>query len=145
MRKHILLAAVVAAVAAIVVLPSMGSAQTLTGQTLILMSKQDSSFGPNHRPHPGDRFGFSDRETGGDTGRSFAVCTVVGKGGAVCQVVVNLTRGQISAQFVVMLSRNGPPKQAIITGGTGAYNGASGTVDIKPLSQNKVQLTFRFV
>ncbi len=144
MRRYVVLAAVVAAAAALVVVPSIGSAAA-TGQTLTLISKQDSSFFPNHRPHPGDRFGFSDRESGGDTGRSYAVCTIVGKGGAVCQVVVSLTRGQIAAQFVTYLRSNGPPKQAIITGGTGAYNGASGTVNIKNLSQNKVQLTFHFV
>ncbi len=144
MRRYVVLAAVAAAAAAIVVVPSIGSAQTQSGQTLTLISKQDSSFFPKHRPHSGDQFGFSDRESGGDTGRSYATCTIVGKGGAVCEVLVRLTRGQIAGQFVVSLRSNGPPKQAIITGGTGAYNAAGGTVDIKALSPTKSQLTFHF-
>ncbi len=144
MRRYAaVLTAVAAAVAAIVIMPSIGSAQT-TGTTLTLMSKQDSSYFPHHKPRPGDTFGFSDRESGGDTGRSWATCTIVGKGGAVCQVVVSLTKGQIAAQFVVMTASNGPPKTAIITGGTGAYNAAGGTVDIKALSQTKNVLTFHF-
>jgi hypothetical protein len=142
MRRYAaVLAAVAAAVAAIVVVPSIGSAQT-TGQTLTLMSKQDSFYAPHHKPRPGDTFGFSTRESGGDTGRSWATCTIVGKGGSVCHVVVILTKGQIAAQFVA--SGNGPPKHAIITGGTGAYNAVGGTVDIKALSQTKNQLTFHF-
>jgi hypothetical protein len=143
MRKYVALTAVAAAVMAIVVVPSIGSAQP-TGQTLTLIAKQDSSYFPHHKPRPGDTFGFSDRESGGDTGRSWATCTIVGKGGGVCHVVVSLTKGDIAAQFVVRTASNGPPKHAIITGGTGAYNAAGGTVDIKVLSQTKNQLTFHF-
>jgi hypothetical protein len=143
MRRYVVLTAVAAAVAAIVVVPSIGSAQT-TGTTLTLISKQDSSYFPHHKPRPGDTFGFSARTSGGDTGRSWATCTIVGKGGAVCHVVVSLTKGEIAAQFAVSIASNGPPKTAIITGGTGAYNAAGGTVDIKVLSQTKNQLTFHF-
>jgi hypothetical protein len=110
-----------------------------------LISKQDSSYFPHHKPRPGDTFGFSERESGGDTGRGWITCTIVGKGGAVCQVVVNLTKGQIAAQFEISIAVNGPPKTAIITGGTGAYNAAGGTVDIKVLSKSKNQLTFHIV
>ena len=119
--------AAAAAIATAAVLATGGSAQT-PPSSLHFVSKEQRGVGffPHHRPHQGDRFGFGDTITGADTGVDRGVCTLIGKN-ALCTVQLKLSKGTVSAQGLSSLRRNTNTPFAI-TGGTGAYNGARGTM-----------------
>jgi len=80
---------------------------------------------------------IDDKDTSGKTqvGHDVITCNVNGPKVLGCGIVVSLTKGTISAKF-----DSGP---GTITGGTGAYPGATGTFGHKPLNQAKtnVQIT----
>lgn len=95
-------------------------------------------------PSPGDRVVFSHTLTSADktVGLSGAECiltsvtTAKAKGKkparasarSQCMVTVALQDGQIAAQGLTDLIEPGGPFEVVITGGTGAYTGATGTV-----------------
>ena len=119
------IAAGAAALATAAVLATTGSAQAPAGTTLHLVSKQvKGGFMPKHF-REGSRFGFVDKISGDDTGSSRIVCTAIGDK-ALCTVQVQLSKGTLSAQGMVPEHSTNTP--IAITGGTGAYNGARGTV-----------------
>ena len=127
----------VAAIATIAVIASAGSAQSPTGTTLNLVSKSVNSigFGFNHAPRPGDRIGFGSKYTGAQTGYDRGICTFVTKKQALCTVQVKLSTGSLSAQgFVTGAKQKDNP--FIVTGGTGAYNGARGTAFVTDVSNS---------
>ena len=118
------------------------------GDTLILVGVEiQSQFVDNFPPGPtlGDEFVFSDAlsKDHRDAGMSGGVCTVVEIIGPYtietfhCVVTLALRRGQITLQGLVEMqgpSDRGPFTMAI-TGGTGAYRGASGEAVIRNLRQ----------
>jgi hypothetical protein len=129
-RIAVLLGAAIASVATIAVIATSGSAQTAGTTTLHLVDTNQNSIGffPHHKPKAGDRFGFGNKTSGDDTGFDRGVCTVIDNGRALCTVQVNLSKGILTAQgFVntrVERAKNAP---FVVTGGTGAYDGARGT------------------
>jgi hypothetical protein len=126
-----------AALASAAILATTGSAQAPAGTTLHLVSKTArGGFMPKHFKE-GSRFGFVDRVSGDDTGSSRIVCTAIGEK-ALCTVQVQLSKGTLSAQGIVpSRSRNTP---VAIIGGTGAYNGARGTVFATDTSSRTTKL-----
>jgi hypothetical protein len=128
-----LLAAGLAALVAVAVLAASGAAQA-PPSTLHLLAKADrkAEFFPRHRPRTGDRIVFGDRISGDETGIDRAACTVVGRGSLLCTIQVQLARGTLSAQGLVPQRSHGTP--VAITGGTGAYDGASGTALVTDVS-----------
>jgi hypothetical protein len=129
------------AVAAIAVIASAGSAQSPAGTTLNLVSKSENKvgFGPNHAPRPGDRVGFGSRYTSGETGYDRGICTFVTKAQALCTVEVKLSKGTLTAQgFVTEAKQKDNP--FIITGGSGAYDGARGTAFVTDVSDTTTDI-----
>lgn len=60
-----------------------------------------------------------------------------------CSVTASFSNGQITAQGLVeFLNRRQPPFDLAVVGGTGAFEGAGGHVNVKELSDTVTQLTF---
>jgi hypothetical protein len=139
------LAAAVAALATAGVLAGPGAAHP-AARTLHLTSTADPSVGfglSGKPPHEGSRFGFGANVSGDDTGTVRLVCTVVGEAASVCTAQLQLAHGTISAQGAVPEVSDHTPMA--ITGGTGAYDGASGTAlvtDTSPTT-SEVVITLR--
>jgi hypothetical protein len=118
-----------AAMATAAVIATAGSAQqTPSPTTLHIVSKAQKTVGfgaTNRQPRQGDRFGFGDKVTGDDTGFDRGVCTFIGKNQPLCTVVLQLSKGTVTAAGLLGPRLNKTP--FTITGGTGAYNGARGT------------------
>jgi hypothetical protein len=110
----------------------------ITTETLLLT-------GPTTPPAPGDRLEFYEQASGGDTGHDFADCGVMNdEGEALCHVEFVLERGDISANAVINVNAATLDSSGPITGGTGRYNGARGTVAITgPVSNTR--FAFHFV
>ena len=125
-RRPIALGAVAAALVTAALVASAGSAQA-PPTTLHLVGKPQKGvgFSPKSAPRQGDRFGFGDTVTGDDTGHDRGICTFM-KGGLVCTVQVQLSKGTLTAQGVVPERSNKTP--IAITGGTGAYANARGVI-----------------
>jgi hypothetical protein len=114
-----------AALATAALMASAGSAQAPpTTLHLVGIPQKNVGFTPKGAPRQGDRLGFGDTVTGDDTGHDRAVCTVM-KGGLLCTIQVQLSKGTLTAQGIVPERSNKNP--IAITGGTGAYDGARGT------------------
>jgi hypothetical protein len=131
MKRIALASTIVAAVIAAAAFATAGSAQSPATTSLHLISTIDESVGflPRHQePHPGDRFGSGDIITGDDKGIDRATCTVISKHDALCTAVAQLSKGTLTAEALVTFG-SGPQGDVryAITGGTGAYDGASGT------------------
>ncbi len=142
-RTPIAITAGVAAIAATAVIATTGSAQGPATTSLHLVAKSQSTVGflPTHRPRPGDRLGFGDKVTGDDTGYDREVCTIFGRNQAICTVILNLSKGTLNVEGLVPQHANKTP--FAVTGGTGAYNGARGTLvatDVNSSTTN-VQVT----
>ena len=141
MTIRIALAAIAAALVTAALVATAGSAQAPAGTTLHLVSKSDKSVGyfPKHRPRAGDRVGFGDTVSGDDTGYDRGACTVVGRGSLLCTIQVQLAKGTLSAQGIVpQRSKNTP---VAIIGGTGAYDGASGTALVTDVNTTTTDIT----
>ena len=106
----------------------------------------------------GDEQVFSDDllDTKGGTklGVDGGVCTVVrvtdvklGSGSAQCAVTLSLANGQIAVQGLVTFVGNEtpPPFDLAITGGTGAFKEARGTVTVEETSETEANLTVNVV
>jgi hypothetical protein len=144
-RTPIAITAGVAAIATTAVIATAGSAQGPAPTSLNFVNKTQKTvgFGPNHKPRQGDRFGFGDKVTGDDTGFDRGVCTFIGKNQALCTVVVEVSKGTLTAQG---LSPQHPKNTPFaITGGTGAYDGARGTALVTEVNSNTtdVRVTLR--
>jgi hypothetical protein len=90
----------------------------------------------------GDSFVFSSTLTrhGETVGHTGVVCTItsVTMEESQCLGTVWLRRGQITVQGLVA----NEPEELPITGGTGAFEGAGGTLVVQVLSETKERLTF---
>jgi hypothetical protein len=99
----------------------------------------------------GDRLVFSSTLSGAKRGTDGGVCTVTNvidapafTGIYHCSVTAEFADGQITGQALVRSTAgNNPPRFAIaVTGGTGAYAGASGHVAVETISRGRANLTF---
>jgi hypothetical protein len=145
-RFAVLLGAAAAAAAiAGAVIASAGAAQgPPTTLHLVATAQRNIGFAPDHAPptRQGDRFGGGARITGDDTGIQRSVCTAIGKR-ALCNIQMNLSRGRLSAQGLVPNQTDQTPIP--LTGGTGAYNGARGTILTTQVTPTKVRFTVRLL
>jgi hypothetical protein len=140
-RVPIAITAGVAAIATTAVIATAGSAQGPAPTSLHLVAKSQNTAGffPTHRPRPGARFGFGDRVTGDDTGYDRGVCTLFGKNQKnLCTFVLKLSKGTLTVEG--FLSQHSTKTPVAITGGTGAYNGARGTLIVTDLNPNTTDL-----
>ena len=120
-----LLAAGAAALAAVAVLATSGSAAP-KHHTLHFTSKSQPGVGffPAGAPKQGSRLGFGDTITGSDHGSARGVCTLIGDK-MLCQIQVTLARGTLAVQGLIPEHPHHTP--LAVVGGTGAYKGARGT------------------
>jgi hypothetical protein len=142
LRSMLALAAIVAAVGAIAIQATAGSAAPVPKSLhLVATSQKKVGFFPKGKPHQGDRFGFGDTLTGDDTGFDRGVCTFIG-GKSLCDVEANLSKGTLSLQgFVPEKASNLP---IAILGGTGDYDGASGTAVITNVNNRTTDISITF-
>jgi hypothetical protein len=142
LRSMLALAAIVAAVGAIAIQATAGSAAPAKKSLhLVATSLNKVGFFPKGKPHSGDRFGFGDRLSGDDTGFDRGVCTIIG-GKSLCDVQAKLSKGTLSLQgFVPGKATNLP---IAILGGTGDYDGASGTAVITNVNKRTTDISITF-
>ena len=108
---------------------------------LVATSLKKVGFFPKGKPHQGDRFGFGDTLSGEDTGFDRGVCTIVG-GKSLCDVEAKLSKGTLSLQGFVPDKANNLP--IAILGGTGAYDGASGTAVVTNVNKSTTDIHITF-
>jgi hypothetical protein len=142
-RTPIALTAGLAAITTVAVIATTGSAQGPAPTTLHLVGKTQKAVGfgttgPHHKPRQGDRFGFGDTVTGDDTGIARGVCTLIGKN-ALCTVVVQLSKGTLTVQFLSS-EQHANKTPVAVTGGTGAYDGARGTALVTDVNKTTTDL-----
>jgi hypothetical protein len=100
----------------------------------------------------GDQVVFSDALTrrGRDVGEDGGTCTITNVTGydtanANCVVTLALRRGQITVQGLIAFEEESIPDATLaITGGTGAYRGASGELDFHQVSETVSTYTLHF-
>jgi hypothetical protein len=142
LRPMLALVAIVAALGAIAIQATAGSAAPApTALHLVAKSQKRVGFFPKGKPHQGDRFGFGDKVSGDDTGLDRGVCTIIGHK-SLCNVQAQLSKGTISLQgFVTQKVSNLP---IAILGGTGAYDGASGTAVVTDVNGSTTDISITF-
>jgi hypothetical protein len=141
-RSMLALVAIVAAVGAIAIQATAGSAAPAPKSLhLVATSLNKVGFFPKGKPHNGDRFGFGDRITGDDTGFDRGVCTLVG-GKSLCNVQAQLSKGSLSLQGFVPQKLSNTPIP--ILGGTGDYDGVSGTAVVTKVTKNSTDINITF-
>jgi hypothetical protein len=126
------------------VLTAGGQAQQPAGQTLVLhdsaMKIANIDVPPLVRSErspetPGDEVIASSKVGGAASGARYLVCLAAKQGKSVetalysCQVTYNLANGTITAAGVAHINPS-PPIVVPVTGGTGAYAGARGTLTV---------------
>jgi hypothetical protein len=144
-RFAVLLSAAAAAAIAVAVIASTGAAQgPPTTLHLVATAQKNIGFAPDDAPPPkqGDRFGGGSKITGDETGIQRSVCTAIGNR-ALCNIQMNLSQGRLSAQGLVPNETDHTPIP--LTGGTGAYNGARGTILATQITPTKVQFTVSLI
>ena len=144
-RFAVLLSSAAAAAIAVAVIASAGAAQgPPTTLHLVATAQRNIGFAPDHAPptRQGDRFGGGSKIAGDDTGIQRSVCTAIGER-ALCNVQMNLSRGRLSAQGLVPNQTDHTPIP--LTGGTGTYNGARGTILSTQVTPTKVRFTVRLL
>jgi hypothetical protein len=148
MKTHARYAAAALACAAAATTPALlittgGQAQQPAGQTLVLKNSALKIKGVDLPPlirskrspeTTGDElFATSTVSGGGTSGTRYLTCAAAKQGRSVetalysCQVTYNLSGGTITAAAVARIGGSAPVTAAI-TGGTGAYDAASGTL-----------------
>ena len=94
----------------------------------------------------GDMFAFSSLLTkhGRTVGHTGVACTVTSleRAEAQCVGTASLRRGQITVQGLIGEESDEEEFELAITGGTGAYEGAEGTLVVRELSETRELLTF---
>jgi hypothetical protein len=144
-RKAVaLLASAAAITTTALVLTAGGQAQQPAGQTLVLhnsaMKIAQVDVPPLIRSKrspetPGDEVIAGSKVSGAANGARYLVCLTAKQGKSVesalysCQVTYNLANGTITAAGVARINPS-PPIVVPVTGGTGAYAGARGTLTV---------------
>jgi hypothetical protein len=143
LRSMLALAAIVAAVGAIAIQATAGSAAPAPKSLhLVATSLKKVGFFPKAKPRQGDRFGFGDRLSGDDTGFDRGVCTLIG-GKSLCNIQAQLSKGTVSLQGFVPGGKVSNVPIAII-GGTGDYDGAGGTAVITQVNKSTTDISITF-
>jgi hypothetical protein len=133
-----LLAAGVAALATTAVLASSGAAAPKHRSLHFVSTTQPGvGFFPTGAPHEGSQLGFGDTITGSDHGTDRGVCTLIG-GKMLCTVQVTLSKGTLAVQGLIPEHPRHTP--LAVVGGTGAYNGASGTARATEVSASTTKI-----
>jgi hypothetical protein len=83
----------------------------------------------------GDSFTFSNDISGDAKGRLFGGCFVADKGRATCQATYVLEDGRVTIAGVPGFSQEPETFEVAVTGGSGAYEGATGKVAVKENGQ----------
>jgi hypothetical protein len=101
---------------------------------------------PSMEPRPGDAFSFTEelRQNGTLVGTDTGLCTILpgDRKAARCEVEVTFPKGTVTVAGEGTEAQKETTYK--VTGGTGAYAGASGVVLAKELSETDSDLTFRF-
>jgi hypothetical protein len=139
LRSMLALAAVLAAIGAIAIQATAGSAQTTPKSLhLVAHSLKKVGFFPKHKPRQGDQFGFGEAISGDDTGFDRGVCTFIG-GKTLCNVQAQLSKGTLSLQgFAPEKAQNVP---IAVLGGTGDYDGATGTALVTDVNKSTTDIS----
>jgi hypothetical protein len=139
-----LLASAAAITTTALVLTAGGQAQQPAGQTLVLRNSAMKIANVDVPPlvrskrspeTPGDEVIASSKVSGAASGARYLVCLAAKQGKSVetalysCQVTYNLANGSITAAGVARIEPS-PPIVVAVTGGTGAYAGARGTLTV---------------
>ena len=148
MRRLIAVCAAAGSVAVVLaIISATGSAQAPGPQTLHLISVQKSQFfvqarTPHKKPQLGGSvFGFNDVDTydDGTKGTDEGACTIVSKSRAVCHIEAQNANGTLS--FAGSFNPNGKTGTLAVTGGTGSYAGARGSLVFKDITSKKTDVT----
>lgn len=141
-RSMLALAAIAAAVGAVAIQATAGSAAPAPKSLhLVATSVKKGEFSPKGKPHNGDRFGFGDKISGDDTGLDRGVCTLIG-GQSLCNVQFQLSKGGLSLQgFLPQKVSNLP---IAVLGGTGDYDGATGTALVTEVNKKTTDISITF-
>jgi hypothetical protein len=151
LTKSIAAAVLAASVAALTVAGAGASAQP-GAQTIDLISVEQHCGGADNGRRGaslGDldacRGRLRDAASGAAAGRAHWTCLYLGstRAGSDCTAVVRLRGGTLQAAGV--LSHTSPKSVWAITGGTGAYAGARGTVRLRQVSQRRTAATVTLV
>jgi hypothetical protein len=78
----------------------------------------------------GDSFVFTGTVSGDREGDLLGACAVAGAGDPTCQVTYRFDDGDVTGAGIPNFSQQAESFQIAVTGGTGAYDGASGQVDV---------------
>ena len=89
----------------------------------------------------GDSFVFSGDVSGERTGRLAGACAVADKGEPTCHATYTFDDGQITVAGVPDFSQDAETFQLPVTGGSDAYEGASGQVRVRENGQAKHDMT----
>ena len=84
---------------------------------------------------------FGDKLSGDDTGIDRGVCTFIG-GKSLCTIEAKLSKGTLSLQSILPDKLNNTP--IAVLGGTGDYDGASGTALVTDVAKNKTDINITF-
>ena len=143
LRSMLALVAVLAALGAIAIQATVGTAAPAPKSLhLVATSVNKGEFFPKGKPRNGDRFGFGDKLSGDDTGFDRGVCTFSG-GKTLCNVQAQLSKGSLSLQgFVPNGKLNNTP--IAVLGGTGDYDGATGTALVTDVSKKTTDINITF-
>jgi Allene oxide cyclase barrel like domain len=117
--------------------------------TLGLTEKEDefkfSDIAPEARSEEdvsaGDSFVFSGDVSGERKGRLAGACAVADKGEPTCHATYTFDDGQITVAGVPDFSQDAETFQLPVTGGSDAYEGASGQVRVRENGQAKHDMT----
>ena len=78
----------------------------------------------------GDSFVFTGAVSGDRKGKLLGACEVADVGDPTCQVTYRFDDGQVTGAGIPDFSQQAESFQIAVTGGTAAYEGASGQVDV---------------
>jgi hypothetical protein len=78
----------------------------------------------------GDSFVFTGSVSGDSKGSLLGACEVAAPGEPTCHVTYRLDDGDVTGAGIPDFSQQAESFQIAVTGGTGAYEGASGQVDV---------------
>jgi hypothetical protein len=92
----------------------------------------------------GDSFVFSGDVSGERKGRLAGACEVADKGEPTCHATYTFDDGQITVAGVPDFSQEAETFQIPVTGGSGAYEGASGQVRVHENGQAEHDMTLLF-
>lgn len=143
--KHAIVTISLAAAATVLFTALSGAAAAPPPAPLHLTGHQISQSGPGRRPHPGSVIVLRESERGDDRGRAYVQCTLVDAGHALCSGYLTLARGTIALSTVMPFDASSKTSHLAITGGTGAYDGARGTVTFTDIGKDRTDERYVFV